>query len=200
VIAALLLAAGASRRFGDDKLVQDLDGKPVVRRSAEALLGPPIDAVYVVVPREHTLLQRALSRLRVTLVVNADSAGGIGTSIAAGVAALGPSVNAVVIALADEPAPSHTALDQVTAAYHAGARIVAPSFRGVPGHPVLFDRSLFAELRALDGDVGARSVIERHSERVALVTLDEPAPEDIDIPDDLARLRARTQNSSPSSE
>jgi len=73
---------------------------------------------------------------------------------------------------------------------------VAPRYRGTPGHPVLFDHSVFAELRALDGDRGARAVIERDPSRVAIVEVDAPPPGDVDTPEDLARLRRARQNMS----
>jgi molybdenum cofactor cytidylyltransferase len=191
VIAALLLAAGSARRFGAPKLLQDVHGKPVVRWSAELLRRSPIDEVFVVVPAEHTDLRQALVDLDVKLVVNGSSDDGIGSSLACGVGALGDRAEAVLVMLADEPMLGRDGLRRVVERYRAGgAQIVVPIYRGTRGHPVLFDRSVFAELRALSGDHGAREVTEREPARVALVTLDTERPIDVDTPGDLERLRA----------
>ena len=192
MIAALLLAAGQSRRFGGglQKLVQTLDGKPVVRWSAESLIGPPVDEVVVVVGADDGPVRHALQGLDVRFARNARASEGMASSLAVGVDALSSNVEAVVVALGDEPLAGREALRRVVERYRSGgAAIVAPLFRGVRGHPVLFDRTVFPELRALTGDRGARSVADRDESRRALVELDLPKPVDVDTPDDLARVR-----------
>lgn len=196
MIAALLLAAGAARRFGAPKLLQEIDEKPIVRWSAESLRGAPVDETIVVVPRDHTGLQRALVGLDVRFVVNDHADRGMGSSLACGVSALGSNVDAVLVALADEPLVGRTALLRVVERYRAGgARIVVPTYRGIRGHPVLFERSVFEELRALSGDHGARTVTDRDPSRVAVVELENPKPIDVDTPADLVRLRATAPSS-----
>jgi molybdenum cofactor cytidylyltransferase len=199
VIAALLLAAGAARRFGAPKLLQELNGKPLARWSAELLLGAPVDEIIVVVPPDHAELRLALAGVEARFVVNPHPDRGMGSSLACGVSALDASVAAVLVALADEPALTHGALERVVERYRAGgASIVAPTYRGVRGHPVLFDRAVFGELRALSGDRGARSVVDQDLARVAFVELGEVQSIDVDTPDDLARLRRQAQFISPS--
>lgn len=192
MISALLLAAGASRRFGGglQKLVQDLDGKPVVRWSAEWLIGPPIDEVIVVAGTADHALRDALMGLDVRIVVNAKAAEGMASSLSAGVAALSPATDAALVALGDEPLAGREPLTRVVERYReGGAAIVAPLFRGVRGHPVLFHRAVFPELLALSGDRGARAVADRDPQRLALVELGVPKPVDVDTAADLARLR-----------
>jgi molybdenum cofactor cytidylyltransferase len=192
VIAALLLAAGAARRFGAPKLLQPLEGKPLVRWSAEWLCGSPVDEIVVIVPEEHDAIRRALAGLDVRFVVNPLADRGMSGSIARGLDALTPNVTAAVVALADEPMAGRAALLRVVERYEAGRQggvaIVAPTYHGVSGHPVLFDRSTFDELRALTGDRGARVVVDRDPDRVAFVELNEAQPIDVDTPADLARL------------
>jgi len=197
VITALLLAAGSARRFGAPKLVQDLGGRPVIRWAADALLAAGIDGLAVVVPAAHRALRDALHGIDATFVVNREPDHGIGASIAAGVSAMSDDVGAVLVALGDEPGLDPAVVRQVMATYRdtrAPRAIVAPRYRGVPGHPVLFDRGVFAELRALAGDRGARSVIERNAARAAILAVDAPPPGDVDTPEDLARLRRGRQN------
>ena len=192
MIVALLLAAGASRRFGAglQKLTQELNGKPVVRWSAETLIGAPIDEVMVIVGADDDAVRRAVDGLDVRVVKNAKAQDGMASSLAAGVAALPADAKAVVVALGDEPLAGREPVARVVERYlQGGASIVAPLFRGVRGHPVLFDRSVFQELLALSGDRGARAVADRDPSRLALVELDLPKPIDVDTAADLARLR-----------
>lgn len=204
MIAALLLAAGSGRRFGGgSKLVADLGGRAVIRWCAESLRDAGVDELLVVVPVEHTQLRLALEGIDARYVVNADAEQGIGTSIACGVAALGSAVDAVLVALADEPALPAAAVARVLDRYRSvragaqGVAIVAPRHSGIPGHPVLFDRSVFPELESLRGDRGARAVVERDPGRVAVVDVPDAAPGDVDTPGDLARLRREPQFMSP---
>jgi molybdenum cofactor cytidylyltransferase len=192
VIAALLLAAGSSRRFGGglQKLVQALNGRPVVRWSAESLVGAPVDEVIAVLGADDTPVREALSGLPLRFVRNAKANEGMASSVAVGVSAVSPETEAVLIVLGDEPLAGREALERVVQRYQeGGAAIVAPTFRGVRGHPVLFDRSVFPELLALTGDRGARALADRDPSRLALVELDLPKPIDVDTPADLARLR-----------
>jgi molybdenum cofactor cytidylyltransferase len=198
VIAAVLLAAGSARRFGAPKLVQDLGGKPLIRWSAEVLTGPPVDEIVVVVPPDHGGLTAALAGIPARFVVNAQPDSGIGASVACGIQALGEGTRAALVALADEPSLSHPVLQGVVGQYReTGASIVVPRFRGTRGHPVLFDRSVFDELRALTGDQGARTVTERNPGRVAILEVDEDKPADVDTTADLSRLRSAPQYMSP---
>lgn len=192
MITALLLAAGAARRFGAPKLLERLEGKPLVRWSAEWLCGSPVHEIVVVVPEEYDAIRHALAGLDVRFVVNPNADRGMATSIACGVNALTSRTTAALVALADEPTVGRAALLRVVERYEAGRAqglaIVAPTYRGVSGHPVLFDRSTFDELRALSGDRGARAVVDRDPGRVAVVELNEAQPIDVDTPADLARL------------
>lgn len=206
MITALLLAAGAARRFGGPKLLQDLHGKPLVRWSAEALQVAAVDEIIVVVPPAYDALRDALQGIDAYFIVNPHPALGLASSLACGVAALSADTEAVVVALGDEPTIARDAVRGVVERYRAGrdgagggvgARIVVPTYSGAHGHPVLFDRSVFAELRTFSGDAGARAVIDRDRSRVAQVEMGQPAPMDVDTPDDLARLRSQTQFTSP---
>jgi molybdenum cofactor cytidylyltransferase len=110
------------------------------------------------------------------------------TSLHVGLDALPPEARAALIALGDQPEVGPEIVDPLLDRYRTtAAAIVAPIYRGgVRGNPVLFDRSLFAELRAVVGDEGGRSVIARDPSRVTLVGLDVGMPRDIDVPGDIA--------------
>ena len=198
MITALLLAAGAGRRFGAPKLLQDLHGKPLVRWSAEALHVAGIDEIIVVVPPDYEALREALQGVDAYFVVNPHPGLGLASSLACGVAAASADTRAVVVALGDEPTITRDAVKRVLDRYRAGhSQIVAPTYTGVHGHPVVFDRAVFDELRTFSGDHGARAVIDRDPSRVAYVEMGEPPPLDVDTPADLARLRSQPQFTSP---
>ena len=187
MIAGLLLAAGRSRRFGADKLCAKLNGKAIIRWSVQVL--SPLDVVYVVVPPGADLVTQALSRLDVRFVINLARDEGIASSIRAGVAALPDDVEAVAIALADQPLASPEVTKALSARWTAGGvSAVAPTYHDGAGHPVLFGRVCFDNLARLEGDVGARSVLRALGERAAYVPIDADMPADVDTPEVLAEL------------
>jgi molybdenum cofactor cytidylyltransferase len=188
VRAAIVLAAGASRRFGAEKLLAPLCGQPLLRWSVEHALAAPVDDVIVVLGRGADAVRPVLDGLPVRVAVNRRWEEGMSSSIRAGVCALRTGTRSLLFALGDEPTLGTESYARVIAA--EGTRpIVVPSYRGVWGHPVLFAAGLLTELLLLRGDHGARAVIARDPERVAVVELDRAMPPDVDTAEDLARLR-----------
>ena len=191
MIAAVVLAAGLARRMGRQKLLLQLQGKPVVRWSVEHVLGHVEDVVIVTGPDDSGIRQ-ALEDLAVRFAVNPRPQDGQGTSIAAGVAALKPWTTAALIALGDQPRMPAAVVPALLEAFRrSGKAIVAPVYQGVQGTPVLFSSEVFAELRALRGDAGARAVVQANPERVARVALDLAMPPDVDTPEDYAKLHVQ---------
>lgn len=192
MIAAILLAAGLSRRMGQAKLLLDLGGQPVIRRSAECVLAGGVDELTVVTGVEHGALGSALAGLPVRLVVNPSPEAGQGSSISVGIGALSAGTRAALIALGDQPWLPREVIPALLAALaRTGTAIVAPRYREGRGNPVLFSRAVFPELLELSGDRGARSVIERDPGRVLLVDLDLATPADLDTRADYDRLRSQ---------
>ena len=190
--AAVVLAAGLSRRMGRAKLLLPLDGRPVIRLTAERVIAAGLGPVVVVTGAEHEALTAALSGLPVQIVVNARPEDGQASSIRAGIAALSPEVDAALIVLGDQPfVPPEVIPALVRARAQTGRLIAAPRYRDGRGNPVLFGRGVFPELLALSGDQGARSVLERDPDRVALVEFDCAMPRDLDTPEDYDTLRLR---------
>ena len=191
MIAAVLLAAGLARRMGRQKLLLQLQGKPVVRWSVEHVASHVEDVVIVTGP-DDSALRQALEGLTVRFVVNPRPQDGQGTSIAAGVAALKPWTTAAVIALGDQPRMPAAVVPALLEAFRrSGKAIVAPLYQGVQGTPVVFSSEVFAELRALKGDAGARAVVKENPERVELVAFDLAMPPDVDTPEDYAKLHVQ---------
>ena len=190
MIAGLLLAAGGARRFGSQKLLALLGDGPIVARSANTLAAET-DELWVVVGAESAAVRRALVGVPATVVENEHWERGLSSSLAAGIRALPPEVDAIVIALGDQPSLDRGVIREVIAAWRAsGQPIVSARYREVRGHPVLLDRRVFDEASRLSGDVGARDVIAREPSRVAFVDVNADPPRDVDTRDDLSALES----------
>ena len=183
MIAGLLLAAGASSRFGSNKLLYPLsDGTPIAVAAARNLKHAVERVLAVIRPGDDVLAQR-LQAEGLEIAVCDSAAAGMGHSLACGIAAASDA-HGWLIALADMPFVSPETLRTVIRHLEAGATIAAPSFNGRRGHPVGFGRSLYPELLALDGDSGARALLTRHA--VKLFECDDVGIcFDIDTPADL---------------
>jgi len=190
MIAGLLLAAGHSRRFGGDKLLAPLHGRPVIAWSASALAGA-VERTWAVVPPDVPSMHTVLSSLGVQTVEHPGRDAGMGSSIAAGTAALPPEADAVIIALADQPMLSMAVAVALCDRWRAtGAPVVVPNYRDGRGHPVLFGRASFPALLVLRHDEGARSVVGAAGTRIEQVLVDALQPLDVDTPDALAAVAA----------
>ena len=188
MIVGLLLAAGAARRFGSQKLTASIEGALVIEHAASGL-GRLVNQVFAIVPPNAPALEAALQKKGARIIVNTATNEGMASSIRAGVEALPHGIKAVLIALGDQPRPDLPAAKAVVRRWRQHHDfIVVPRYRGVSGHPVLFDHRVFPELLQLKGDVGAKRVIERDSARVTYCDFDRPAPPDIDTPADLAQF------------
>jgi molybdenum cofactor cytidylyltransferase len=184
---AVLLAAGTSSRYGTrNKLVEPVDGEPVVRRAARTLLEGPVDRVVVVLGYEADRVGEALAGLAVETVHNDDYGAGQSTSVRAGLRAARPGVDALVVALGDMPFVRPGSVARLVEAYHAGAgRVLAAACDGVRGNPVLFDAALVDELLSVEGDVGGRGVLFDRDDAALVETGDPGVRHDVDRPEDL---------------
>jgi molybdenum cofactor cytidylyltransferase len=173
VIAAILLAAGAGTRFGGEKLLHPLDdGVAIAAHAARNLLAATPDVIAVVrwgdFPLYDMLEQEGC---QVTMFQKAER--GMGASLAHGVAQA-RGADGWVVALADMPRIQPATVSSVISALQQGALIAAPAYKGERGHPVGFGAALRDELLALDGDQGARALLERHRDAVRLIDCDDP--------------------------
>jgi molybdenum cofactor cytidylyltransferase len=192
-IVAIILAAGRSTRMGGpNKLLADLDGKKLVRIATEQALTSKAAEVIVVTGHQAELVEQALEGLKVKFVRNPDFAGGLASSVKAGIAAVPANADAAVICLGDMPLIDACLIDRLIESFapDRGNLIVVPVADGRRGNPVLWSRRFFSELMTLEGDIGARHLIGKHGEAVAEVPVEgEGAFLDIDTPQALEAAR-----------
>jgi len=184
---ALVLAAGAGRRFGGGKLLAPLGGVPLIRRVAEAVAGAGFAEVVLVTGADDPAVRAALSGLPLRIVNAPDWAEGMAAALRSGIAALVPDAKGACVFLGDMPlVPVDLCARLIEAAERAGYA-ARPRFEGKPGHPVAFTRTAFADLMALTGDQGASALLRQRPGDVAYCeTADNGVLLDIDTPDDLA--------------
>jgi molybdenum cofactor cytidylyltransferase len=191
VIVAVVLAGGASTRMGRPKQLLPLGGGTVLSTVVSRLLESPVDRVVVVLGCAAETVARAAALPgdpRVEVVENAEWAEGMASSLRRGIAAAGDA-EAVVIALGDQPGVDPGVVGRLVDAFRKGAPLAVPVHGEERGHPVLFARSLFEDLLAVRGDVGAREVVRAHWRQAARVAAAPLA--DLDTPEDFEELEKR---------
>jgi molybdenum cofactor cytidylyltransferase len=175
-IAALILAAGLSRRFGDGhKLLADLDGKPVVRHVVEKVTASSARPVLLVTGHQADAVARAAGDT-VGIVHNPSYAEGLAASLRAGLAALPAGLDGVLVCLGDMPDIRTETLEKLVAAFNPTEHraICLPVRNGKRGNPTLWGVQFLPDLMRLEGDTGARSLLLPHAEWVCEVPVDDP--------------------------
>ena len=191
MIAAVVLAAGLSRRMGQAKLLMKVGGRAIIRYVVESVLVGGVDSVWVVTGPDVEPIEAALAGIEVQIAVNPAPEEGQAGSVRTGIAALPASVDWALIALGDQPLLAPAIIPALLAARRTSPKlIVAPRYRDGQGNPVVFRREIFPELLRLTGDQGARPIIQKEPARVEWVELDLPMPPDVDTPDDYEKIRA----------
>ncbi|MDG4839589.1 nucleotidyltransferase family protein [Micromonospora sp. WMMD967] len=195
VIAGLLLAAGAGRRYGRPKALVELDGEPLVRRGVRLLADGGCAPVHVVLGAGGD----EVPELPGAVAVRHDRwSDGLGSSLRRGLASLPADVSGAVVVLVDQPLLSPIAVRRVREAYTIGALVVA-TYAGRPGHPILLCRRTWPLLdRYAVGDRGARDLLRERPDLVVEVPCDDAGePVDVDTPADLLRLRRSAAHEPP---
>jgi molybdenum cofactor cytidylyltransferase len=194
-IAAVVLAAGLSSRMGHNKLLSEIGGETLLVHVLRGVLASSARPVIVVTGHERERVEGALAELPVTLVHNPRFAGGLSTSIVAGISNVPDDCDGAIILLGDMPAIETGLIDRQIAAFapDEGRAICVATHHGRRGNPVLWSRQFFPEILALTGDIGAKALIAAHDEFVCEIDVDDDGPLlDIDTPDMLAAWRSRS--------
>jgi molybdenum cofactor cytidylyltransferase len=185
---ALVLAAGGSRRFGTHKLLADLAGESVLRRTADAVCAVGFCETIIVTGAEYEAVRDMLAGLPCTVVHAPNWAEGISASIRAGIEALQHKRDGLFLFLGDMPLVPSGLCEELADLAKSTNYAARPMRSDVPGHPVAFANKAFADLMALTGDEGAGALLRGAGSRIGyLPVTDEGAVLDVDTPADLAR-------------
>ncbi len=190
-VAALVLAAGSSRRMaGSNKLLAPVGGVTMVRRAANAALASRCVGVVVVTGYDAAAVRQSLAGLELEFAHNAAHESGMASSLRAGLQALPDDIDAVVVMLGDMPCIDAGHIDRLIDAFDPQhGNIVVPMKQGRRGNPILWPREFFAEMQQVQGDVGARELLQRHADRIDAVACDDEAIfADVDTPAALEQL------------
>ena len=194
-IAAIILAAGQSRRMGDiNKLLARIDGLPMVQRTTDAVLHSRASSVVVVTGHEAARIRAVLVDRRVTIVDCPDYKAGLSASLRAGLNAIPADCDGALVVLGDMPLVTPAQLDKLIAAFDPleARAICVPTWKGKRGNPVLWARRFFTEMTVVSGDVGARHLIGENIDAVAEVPMeDSNILVDVDSPAALASITNR---------
>jgi molybdenum cofactor cytidylyltransferase len=187
---AIVLAAGRSSRMGEsNKLMAAFDGKPLARRTTERVVAAGLDGVVAIVGHQAGRLRDILAGLDVKVVENPDYATGLASSLKAGLQAVRDKADGIMVVLADMPEVTSEAFGRLAAAFREsrGQAIVRATHGGKRGNPVILPRSLFGQIEALEGDTGARQIMETSELRIIDVELGSAASLDVDTPEAMER-------------
>jgi molybdenum cofactor cytidylyltransferase len=186
MISAIILAAGESKRMGRVKLTMPLGESTVLEQVISSVLSSMVDEVIVVLGHEQKTIRQTIGDRPVKCIVNKDYKLGMSTSIVSGLNETDDRCKAVIIILGDQPFISSDIIDKLIDGYkthHKG--IVAPTYQGMKGHPIIFDIKYKNKLLSLKGDAGGRQLITENNDDVLYVPVDsESIIKDIDTPDD----------------
>jgi molybdenum cofactor cytidylyltransferase len=203
-VAAVVLAAGQSRRMGRNKLLLPWGATTVLGQTLDNVRASAVHDVMVVTGHEREQVEAILRRqgasrtdnaraaaVHLPVVYNGDYANGMLSSVQAAVRALPPGSQAILVVLGDQPMVGPATLDRLLAAYAAApAGLVAPYFGPRRGNPVLIDRRYFAELLALPADAAPRALLAGHPHDLLAVPVESEAVlHDLDRPEEYKRHR-----------
>jgi molybdenum cofactor cytidylyltransferase len=196
-VGAVLLAAGsASRMGGRPKCMLELGGVPLIRRQLIALSGAGVDEVVVVLGHYADRIESAVKEFPVTLVRNPAPDAGQVSSLRLGLQSLSPKLDAVLVALADQPLINSQDINDLIGAFKKrpeGAKVVQPTVDGLPGNPVMFSTEVRDDILAGDAVLGCRQWQAAHPTQVHhWNTSNSRYRVDVDTPEDIESLAART--------
>jgi molybdenum cofactor cytidylyltransferase len=187
----VILAAGVSNRMGRNKMLLDLDGESILRRAVQRAVAAGLDPVVVVLGHEANRARSELAGLPCEPVLNPDYARGVNVSLRAGIAAVPARARAAVVVLADMPFVTARMIETLVERYReTTAPLVVSDYAGVNAPPILYDRSLFAELGAMEGEGCGKQVVKKHRSEAVAVPWPAEALADVDVPEDYERVKA----------
>lgn len=186
-IGCVVMAAGSGTRFGENKLAQLVDGKPIIRRALEAIPGEAFEKVVVVT--QFPAFSEYVKEFHFTDIYNDQPEIGVSRTIQLGLSALPKDLDGVLFSVSDQPLLRRRTVAALVERWKsAPEKIAALSHDGVRGNPCLFPARYFPELLALTGDQGGSAVIRGHEEELILLEADPQELMDVDTPEALNQV------------
>lgn len=192
--AALILAAGGSRRMGAPKQLADWGGTPLLQHVIDMVRRWQVDEIFVVLGNDAEEILESVDLTDTTVVINPEWEEGMASSLRAGLDALmqESAIERAVIALGDQPRIEPSVVATLLEEHdRSRALAVVPKYRYTWGNPVVLSRVLWPRVMSLEGDTGARKLLQAHPEWVHEVWFEQLPPRDIDTPADLEELRPK---------
>lgn len=191
-VAGVVLAAGTSMRMGQNKLFLELESETLVRRVVGRVSKAALDPLIVVIGHQAEAVEEELEGIRYRPVLNPEYARGVNSSLRAGIRAVSQTeARAAVVVLADMPFVTTAMIEILVEKYRRSeAPLVISDYDGVNAPPMLYDRSLFGELDASDGQGCGKHVVRRHRHEAESVSWPVEALTDLDAPEDYERVKA----------
>jgi len=183
---------------GKNKLLEHIDGTPMIRRVVQAALKSKVDEVIVVLGWEAERVRETLADLPCNFVLNKEFENGQSSSVKAGLRAVSETTRALLVLPGDVAIIDPRSISMVADAYvETGSTIVVAGYGGEAGHPILFDRSLFHEIEQINEQTfGLKSVVKQHEAEIRFVEVGTPnVLKDVDTPDDLNVIRSSDASS-----
>jgi molybdenum cofactor cytidylyltransferase len=193
-VAGVVLAAGTSTRMGHNKLLLELDAETLVHRAVRRVVNAGLDQVFVVLGHEADRVREAIGSLKCQTVFNPNYEAGVNSSLRAGIHAVSESsAQAAVVVLADMPFVTTAMIRTLVNEFRTSdGPLVISDYQGINAPPMLYDRSLFHELAVSEGQGCGKHVVKRHRHEARSVTWPAEALTDLDVPEDIERIKALT--------
>ena len=174
MISAILLAAGQSKRMsGENKLTKEIQGTPLIKHSVKNILDSSIDELIIVLGYQKEIIEKLIDKNeKIKLVFNQDFEEGIASSIKKGLNNLSEETDFFFLCLGDMPMVNKNIYDHLIELKN-NKEIIIPTYKNQQGNPILFDKKMKEKLMSIEGDVGAKKVLEPNKDKILNVPIND---------------------------
>ena len=167
MVSAILLAAGQSKRMnGENKLTKEIQGIPLIKHSVKNILASSIDELIIVLGHQKEIIEKLINKNeKIKFVFNKDFESGMASSIKAGLNHLSKNTVAFFICLGDMPMVNSDIYNQLIQSKN-NKEIIVPTYNGQQGNPILFSKSIKVKIMTIQGDVGAKKILELNKNKI----------------------------------
>ena len=174
MISAILLAAGQSKRTnGENKLAKEIQGIPLIKLSVKNILASSIDELIIVLGHQKEIVEKLINKNeKIKFVLNKDFESGMASSIKTGLNNLSEKTEAFFICLGDMPMINQDVYNLLIRSRN-NKEIIVPTYKGQQGNPILFSKSMKSIIISIEGDIGAKKILEQNKDKILKVKIDD---------------------------